>query len=209
MRLVLVCGSDTGVRFGYGSGAWVRFGNTGSGEEVRFVGTASGDWLRFAGTGSGARVRFEGAGIGTRLEFGSTVGRPAEPVIRAKVLPISGDGTEVGLLGTLAVSKVLVGCRVSRVRLVVGLSEVLSVGVEGPDPEVIFRVGVVPGPSAGPPMLSIWMEGRVVSTILGLGTVLELQVLTIGVHNVRSSCCFMGDVIPIGRATSEPGEGRG
>lgn len=154
---------------------------------------------------TGAWVRFEGAGIGTRLGLGSGVGRPAEPVIRAKVLPTSWDGTEVGLLGTLAVSKVLVRSRVSRVWVAVGLSELLAVGVEGPDIEVIFRAGVISGPS----VLIIWMEGSVVSTTLGLGSVLGLQVLTIGVYGARSSCCFTGDVVTAGRATSEVGEGRG
>lgn len=47
------------------------------------------------------------------------------------------------------------------------------------------------------------------SKTLGLGSVLGLQVLTIGVHGARSSCCFMGDVVTTERATSEPGEGRG
>lgn len=71
--------------------------------------------------------------------------RASEPVVRAKVLPTSGDDIEVGLLGTLAVTKVLVR---SRVLVAVGLSELLAVGVEGPDIEVIFGAGVVLGLSA-------------------------------------------------------------
>ncbi len=143
--VVLGCGFGSRIRFeDTGSSAWVRFVSTGSGRGVRFVGTGSvfwvkfvvtafGTWVRLVGTGieawvrfegtvAGAWVLFEGAGIGTRLGFGSGVGRPAEPAIRAKVLPTSGDGTEVGLLGTLAVSKVLVRSRVSRVWAAVGLS---------------------------------------------------------------------------------------
>lgn len=132
------------------------------------LGCGFGSRLRFEGTGSGAWVRFEGAGIGTRLGFGSRVGRPAEPVIRAKVLPTSGDGTEVGLLETLAVSKVLVRLRVSRVWVAVRISELLIVGVDGSDTEVIFGAGVVAGPSAWLSMPIIWMEGSVVSATLGL-----------------------------------------
>lgn len=157
----------------------------------------------FEGTGAGAWVRFEGAGIGTRLGFGSEVGRLAELVMRVKVLLSSGDSNEVGLLERVAVSKVLVR---SRVWVSVGLPEVQAVGVGGPDIEVIFGAGVVSGPSAGLSMLIIWMEGSVVSTTLGLGSVTGL---TSGVHGANSSCCFMGDVVRTERATSVLGEGRG
>lgn len=157
-------GSGEGVRFeGTNCGAWVasgevlwvvdtaskdwvmfaallRFVGTGSGAWVSFEGTTIEVWMRFEGTGSGAWVGFEGAEIGTRLRPGCEVGRPAEPVTRAKVLPTSGDSTEVGLPRPLAASKVLVRLRVSRVELAVGLSEVLSVGV-------VFRAGVVSGSS--------------------------------------------------------------
>lgn len=201
---------------GNGSGAWVRFVSTGSGKGLRSVGTGSGTWVEFVGTmagawerledtGAGAWIKSEGAKIGTRLEFGSGVGRLEEPVIGTKVLPTSGVGTEVGLLGTLTVSKVLGRSRVLRVWVAVAWSEVLAVGVEGPDTEVVLGLGVVSGPS----VLITWMEGSVVSTTLGLGSVLGLPVLTIGVHGARSRCCFMGDVVATGRATSEPGEGRG
>ena len=151
-------------------------------------------------------VWFEGAGIGTRLGLEYSVVRPSEPVVRAKVLPTSGDDIEVGLLGTLTVSKVLVR---SRVLVAVGLSELLAVGVDGPDIEVIFRAGVVSGLPTGPSILITWIEGRVVSTRLGLGSVLGLQLLTIGAQDARSSCCFTGDVVTTGRTTSEPGESRG
>lgn len=173
-------GTGSGAWVGFvsaGPGKRVGFVDTGSGAWVKFVGNASGDWvksegigikacvrvdgtrteanIRFEGTGAGAWVRFESAGIDTRLGFGSGVGRPAEPVIRAKVLPTSGDSTEVGLLGTLTVSKVLVRLRVSRVWEAVRLSEMLAVGVEGPDIDVIFGGGVVSTLSAKPSMLVI------------------------------------------------------
>lgn len=189
-----------------GTEFWVRFEVTNSGSWVKLVSITSGAWVRFVGTGIEGWVWSEGTGIGTRLGFGSGVGRPAEPVNRPKVLPTSGDGSEVGLLGTLAVSKVLVR---SRVWVTVGLSELLAVGVEGPDIEVIFGAGIVLGPSARPSMVIIWTEGNVVSTTLGLWTVVGLQVLTFRVQGARSSCCFMGDVVTRGRATSEAGEGRG
>lgn len=79
--------------------------------------------------------------------------------------------------------------------------------VEGPDFEVISGAGIVSRPT-GPSKLFIWMKGSVVSITLGLGSVLELQVLTIGVQGMRPSCCFMGDVVTTGSATSELGEGR-
>lgn len=93
--------------------------------------------------------------------------------------------------------------------MAVGLSEVLAVGVEGPDIKVIFGAGVVSGPSAGPSMFIVWIEGSNKSTTLGLRTITGLPVLTIGVHGVRSSCCFVGDVVTTGRATSESGDSRG
>lgn len=71
---------------------------------VKLVGTGTGAWVSFEGTRDGTWIRFKGAGIGTRLGFGSGI----EHVIKAKVLPTSGVGTEFGLLGTLAVSNVLV-----------------------------------------------------------------------------------------------------
>lgn len=83
--------------------------------------------------------------------------------------------------------------------MAVRLLEVLVVGVEGPDVE----------PSAEPSVLIIWMEGSVVLTIVKLASVLGLQVLSIGEHGARSSCCFMGDVASTGRTTPEPGEVRG
>lgn len=55
-------------------------------------------------------------------------------------------------------------------------------------------------------MFIIGMVGSAVSTTLGPGSMLELQVLTTMVHNVRSSCCFMEDAVPTGRATSGAGE---
>lgn len=93
--------------------------------------------------------------------------------------------------------------------MAVGLSELLAVGVEGPEIDGMFGAGVASVSSAGPSMLIIWIEGSFVSTTLGLESVLGLQVLTIGVQGARSSCCFMGDVVTTVRATSEPGEGRG
>lgn len=93
--------------------------------------------------------------------------------------------------------------------MAVGLSELLAVGVEGPDIEVIFGAGVVLWPSARPSRVIMWTEGSAVSTTLGLGSLVGLQVLTFGVQGARSSCCFMGDVVTTGRATSEVGEGRG
>ena len=205
-RVVLVCESSTGVWFEGNSGSemGVRF-EVSTSEQVKFI--VSPAW--FVGTGSGAWVRVEGAGIGTRLGFGSRVGRPAEPVSKAKVLSISGDGTEVGLLGTLDVSKVLVKLRVSPVSSAVSPLEVSSVGVEGLDFSVVFGAGVVLGPSAGNSMLITWMEGSAESTTLGQGSILELQVLTTVVHGLRSSCCSVGDVVPTLRAISEPGEDGG
>lgn len=45
-RVVLVCGSGTGVSFeGTSSGAWERFEVMGSERREGFVGTASGDWI--------------------------------------------------------------------------------------------------------------------------------------------------------------------
>lgn len=55
-------------------------------------------------------------------------------------------------------------------------------------------------------MLMVRLEVSVVST-LGLGSVLELHSLTIEGQGSRSS--FMGDEVSAGRATSDPGEGRG
>lgn len=193
---------------------WVRFLSTGPGRRTGFVDTGSRTWLKFVCTASepwvipltGVWARFEDAGIGTRLGFGSQVARLAEPVVMVKVLPPSGGGTETGLVGIVAASKVLVKLKGSRVLVAIGLSEVLAVGVDGP--EVIFGAGLVLGPSSGPSVLIIWMEGSVTSTTFGLGCVLRLQVLTIGVHGAWSSCCFMGDVVPTGRATSVPGEDR-
>lgn len=92
--------------------------------------------------------------------------------------------------------------------MAVGLSELLTAWVEGPDIKVIFGAGVNLGPSAGSTMLIIWLEGSFVSTTLGLCAVFGLRVLTIGVQ-VAGSSCFMGDVVTTGRATSEPGEGSG
>lgn len=144
---MVILGCRFGTRVGVedtGSGACVRFVSSGPVKGLGSVATDSGTCVKFVGTGAGAWVRSEGAKTGTRLGFGSKL------VIGAKVLPTSGVGTEVGLLGTLAVSKVLVRSRVSRVWVVLGLSEVLAVGVEGPDIEVMFGAGVVSRPSAGP-----------------------------------------------------------
>lgn len=54
---------------------------------------------------TGALRGFEAAGIGTRLGLWSRSGGPGESVIRANVLSTS---AKVGLLGRLAVQKVLV-----------------------------------------------------------------------------------------------------
>lgn len=143
----------------------------------------------------------EGARTGTRLRLGSNVGRPAESVFRAKVLPTSGDGAEAGLPGTVVVSQVLVSLRVSGASGASGLREALPVGVGGPDIEVVLGAGMVAGPS----VLIIWMEGAA----LGLGRVLELQVLTIGVPGSLSNCCIVGDVVPMGRVNMGPDEGGG
>ncbi len=221
---MLDCGFGTKVRFvgtrieawvsskGIWPGGWVGLVGTGAGVWVRFVVSGSEACVSFEGSVIGARVKFddtgacgefEGAGIGTRLGFGSGVERPADPDIRAKVLSPSGDNTEVGRPETLAVSKVLVrlGDWLS------GLSGSLIVGVGGPDIDVILGAGVISGASACPSVFVIWTEGSFVST-LGLESGLRLQVLTIGTLGAGSSCCFMGDVVTTGRATSEPGEGR-
>lgn len=98
----------------------------------------------------------------------------------------------------MAASQVLVSLRVSRAS---GLREALPVGVGGPDIEVALGSGMVSGPS----VLIIWMEG----TALGLGSVLELQVLTIEVPGPLSNCCIVGDVDSVGRVNSGPDEGVG
>lgn len=182
---------------------WVMSVSTGPGKGIRFVDTGSRPW---AVPLIGVWIRFEDAGIGTRLGFRSQVVRLEESVIRVKVLPPSRAGIETGLLGIVALSKVLPKLKVSRGLVAVGLSEVLAVGVEWP--EVFLWAGLVLGPSSGPSVLIIWMEGSVRSRTFGLGCVLRLQMLTIGVHGARSSCCFMGDVVPTGNATSLPGEDR-
>lgn len=74
------------------------------------------DWVRFEGTVSGFGMRFEGAEIGIRLGFLSRQVVPAESNIRVKVLGCC------GLLGLLAVSKVLVIFRLAG-GLVVGVGE--------------------------------------------------------------------------------------
>lgn len=102
-------------------------------------------------------------------------------------------------------SQVLVDLRVSRASGALGLGEALPVGVRGSDIEVVLGAGMVAGPSA----LVTWMEGGVASTALGLGSVLELQVLPIGALCPKSNCCFVGDVVPTGGVSSGPGEGGG
>lgn len=68
----------------------------GFGTRVRFEGTGIEARMSSEGSVVGSWVGSEGAGTGTRLRFGSGVWRPADPVIRAKVLSTSGDRTEVG-----------------------------------------------------------------------------------------------------------------
>lgn len=51
-----------------------------------------------------------------------------------------------------------------------------------------------------------WLEDGIEST-LGLGSVLELHVLTIWVQGARSR--FMGDELSTGGDVSDPGEDRG
>lgn len=176
-----------GVRMGLTVESKVSLG-CGFGTKVRSEGTESEAGVRFdtCGSGSGSSVSFVGGRIGTRLNFGATVGRSGEPDNRAKVLSTSGDGTEVGLLGTLAVSKVLGRLRVSRASVDEGVPETPAVGVSGPGIEVISGSEIASGPS----ILFNWVEGSVVSTTL------KLQVPSIGVCSAVSSCCFKGDVVP-------------
>lgn len=218
LKFVGTAPGDWVIIVGSVDGVWVRSVNSGHDKGVRFVCTSSGwrCWLKIVGTASGAWesavpltavwARFEVSGTGTRLEFRSKVARPAESVISTRVLPTSGDSTETGLVGMVIISEVLVKLKVSRGLLATGLLEELVVGVEGPDIGVSFELGLISGPSFGPSMLIIWMEGSVALTAFGLESVLRLQVLTIGVHGARSRCFFNEDVVPTGKATSVTGE---
>lgn len=95
----------------------------------------------------------------------------------------------MGLHSIMAESKVFCEPRSSIAVRTVGLLEALSVGVGGPETEVDFGAGIVWGSTWGP------------------GSVLELQVLTVGMCGSLSSCCIMGAVADVGRMGSGPGEG--
>lgn len=153
-------------------------------------------WPKLVGSGS------EGRGNGGSCSWESFVGvftikepqawsglaRLALTVLKAKVLPVSFVGTEVGLQGALAGWKVLVKVRFSRARPPLLPSQELSVG-------------------AMPSTLMIWTDGRAASAMLEQENVLELPAMT-GDLRAMSSCCIVGDVVPMGRANSGPGEGK-
>lgn len=162
-----------------GSGACVRLVSTSCGLRVMFVGIRTEDWLRVERAGTG---------------FRSGVWGPADSGIKAKVLPPSGQGTEVGFR-TLSESAVLVGWRLW---VEVGLSEALRVPGEAPGVEGSFRAGVNLGTSAGSPVLVVWLEGSVLSTTLGLCP----APAPLGAE----SHCIMGDGAAAGRASSETEE---
>lgn len=105
-----------GIFVSSGSGKGVMLVSSNSGFWIIFVGMTSVPWERFVvtetetraslvnsvigrleGAWSGAWVWFEGAASGKRIRFESGFGRPAELGIRVKVLPVSGDGIELGL----------------------------------------------------------------------------------------------------------------
>lgn len=141
--------------------------------------------------GSGACVRLVGSSCGLRVMFVGLrtegVGGPADSGIRAKVLPPSGQGTEVRF-GTLSESAVL--------WVEVGLSLLLR--VPGEAPGVKGRAGVNLGTSAGSPGLVLLVEGCVLSTTLGLCAAPAL----LG----ADSRCVMGDDVAAGRASSDTEE---
>lgn len=107
-------------------------------------------------------------------------------MLRAKVLPTSLAGTEVGVQGALAGWKVLVKVRFSRARTPRLPSDGLSVG-------------------AMLSTLMTWMDGGAASAMVEQEN--ELPATT-GDLSAMSSCCIVGDIVPMGRANSGPGEGK-
>lgn len=71
-----------------------------------------------------------------------------------------------------------------------GLSKLITVGLEGSDTELSCGAGMVLGPSEGSSIFIIWIERSFVSTTLELGTVLGLQ--------VAGSSCIVRDVVITG-----------
>lgn len=146
-RCVCVKTGDWARFVGAVSRTWVSIGTV-SEIWVRTEDTSSGPWITFVGTVSGP----EDAEIRKRLGFRSEKG--TTPGSNIKVLSTSGDDAEVGLVGLLAVSKVLVRWRVS---VAGGLSHMLAVGVDGFAFEVGFGIK-----AAGPSGVFIWTEGSTV-----------------------------------------------
>lgn len=148
-------------------------------------------------SGSGVRVGLgEGAPSRARVGFKLEV---VELVIGAKALPMTGDNSEVGLLPPLAASKAR-----SRVEVAAGASEVLGTAVQEQGFRVIFWIGL--GGVVGPSVI-VRVVGTELLTVLV--TVFVLQVLSIGMHGARSSCCTTGDDIPAARSSAEPGDASG
>lgn len=140
VKCVCVKTSDWARSVGAVSRTWVSIGAA-SDTWVRTEDTSSGPWITFVGTVSGP----EDVEIRKRLGFKSEKG-----TIPGSNIKLLSRSREVGLVGLLAVSKVLVTWRV---RVAGGLPHMLAVDVDGLD----FGIK-----AAGPSLALIWTEGSTV-----------------------------------------------